>query len=237
MSAIVPSDLELMRLHIEALYVHDERGRMVRSNEHNDVPAPRFFLGRTEQGIVWRVRHDVRETTADALTAACAMERAGDEPLVAPYGATPYEAILAGDAPLQQTWSGPAYRLPETLPDAPDVVRITPDNAALLKAHLAAWSGDDVVHCQPMLATVVDGHAVAICGSVRITPSAHEAGVETVPDFRCRGYARQAVAAWARAVRDLDRLPLYSTSWQNLGSRALAASLGAVRYGSDISIA
>jgi len=39
-----------MRMHIDALFTHDARGRMLRVNEPMGKTAPRFFLGRTTQG-------------------------------------------------------------------------------------------------------------------------------------------------------------------------------------------
>jgi predicted GNAT family acetyltransferase len=71
---------------------------------------------------------------------------------------------------------------------------------------------------------------------VRVTPTAHEAGVETPKQFRGRGYGGQVVAAWASAVRSLGCIPLYSTSWQNVASQAVAHKLGLVQYGTDLHI-
>jgi hypothetical protein len=42
------------------------------------------------------------------------------------------------------------------------------------------------------------------------------------------------VAAWAKAVYDMARVPLYSTSWDNEPSRALAKRLGLIQYGVDL---
>jgi len=69
---------------------------------------------------------------------------------------------------------------------------------------------------------------------VRVTPVAYEVGVETAPEFRGRGYAAPVVAAWARVVREAGRIPLYSTSWENTASQAVARKLGLVQYGSDL---
>jgi predicted GNAT family acetyltransferase len=71
---------------------------------------------------------------------------------------------------------------------------------------------------------------------VRITHEAHEAGVETLPDFRGRGYATDVVAGWARLVRSLGAVPLYSTSWENAASQAVARKLRLVQYGADFHI-
>jgi predicted GNAT family acetyltransferase len=87
-----------------------------------------------------------------------------------------------------------------------------------------------------MFALVVDGRAVAVCCTVRQTSEAHEAGVETVPAFRGCGYAAQVVTAWASAVRERGQVPLYSTSWQNEASRAVARKLGLIQFGNDLHI-
>jgi predicted GNAT family acetyltransferase len=60
--------------------------------------------------------------------------------------------------------------------------------------------------------------------------------VETLEGYRGRGYAPMVVAAWARAVRETGRIPLYSTSRNNRASEAVARKLGLVQYGSDLSL-
>jgi len=61
--------------------------------------------------------------------------------------------------------------------------------------------------------------------------------VETVLAYRGRGYANTVVAAWARDILATGRMPLYSTSWQNLASQAVARKLGLIQYGTDVSLA
>ena len=229
------SHLELMRAHIGALYTHDSAGRMVRVNERGGKAAPRFFLGRTVGGVEWRVRHDVEPELVEMLATACASERSGSEALSPPNDTTRYLELLARFAPVQHTETGPAYGFPDELRRAPGPIVVTAESSELLRPHLEAWLGD-IGHCDPMLVHLHAGRAVAICASVRITDIAHEAGVETAPDFRGRGHAAQVVAAWARAVRGMGRVPLYSTSWQNDASRAVARSLGLVQFGADLHI-
>ncbi|HEV3050049.1 MAG TPA: GNAT family N-acetyltransferase, partial [Longimicrobium sp.] len=214
-------DLELMRLHVQALFTHDARGRMVRVNEAGGGPAPRFFLGRTRHGRVWRFRADVDDALALQLEALCRAEPAADERLAPPYGTEAYQALLARAAPVARTWTGPAYRVPPGVAAAPDAVLVTEENRDLLRPHMQAWLGD-VASCHPMLAVLDGARAVCLCASVRRTPHAHEAGVETAPEFRGRGCAARAVAAWAAAVQASGALPLYSTSWENTASQALA---------------
>ncbi len=62
------------------------------------------------------------------------------------------------------------------------------------------------------------------------------AGIETLEAYRGRGYATAVVAGWAYAIRATDRIPLYSTSWDNLASQAVAHRLGLVQYGTDLSL-
>jgi hypothetical protein len=53
---------------------------------------------------------------------------------------------------------------------------------------------------------------------------------------RGRGYVRDVVAGWALVVRSLGTMPLYSTSWENTASQAVAWKLRLVQYGDDFHI-
>ena len=228
-------ELELMRIHVEALYTHDERGRIVRVNELNGKPAPRLFIGRTSMGNVVRVRDDVDDALARKLEAVAAAEQRSVALLEPPYGSMPYEALLASAAAIEHVEAGPAFRSAHDLVRKPNAIRITLENRDLLEPRHPSWL-DDVAHCQPFIGMVHEGVVVSVCASVRITDRAHEAGVDTHVDFRGRGFAPHAVAAWARAVREAGRIPLYSTSWKNTASQAVAAKLGLVRYGTTLHI-
>ncbi len=224
-----------MRLHVEALFTHDAHGDLVRVNEPRGADAPRFFLGTTREGALWRFRHDVDLELRAALEAQIEQDLGRAGVVESPPDSSPYEAILARRAPVQRTESGPAFSFPIDLPAANATTRITGENAGLLERHLAPWL-PDVPVCQPMIAAVVDGHAVAVCASVRLTKMAHEAGVDTAPAYRRRGYALATVPAWAGAVREAGRVPLYSTSWRNEASRAVARKLALIHLGSDVHV-
>jgi len=83
---------------------------------------------------------------------------------------------------------------------------------------------------------IAQGSAVSVCFCSRITPHAAEAGVETLAAFCGKVAATAAAAGWAAAVQQSQRLALYSTSWQNHASQAVAKKLGAVLYAEDWSI-
>jgi RimJ/RimL family protein N-acetyltransferase len=229
---------ELMVMHVAALFTLDAAGRMLRGNEPSGKAAPRFFLGRTLEGNVWRFRHDQGDDVVQAIEALCRAEIATEELLRPPYGATQYRDVLERFAPVERVWTGPAYRFPPVLEqptDMTDVVVVTRENADVLRRYLSPWL-EDVAIGQPLVALLRDGHAVSVCCSVRLTDHAYEAGVETHPEFRGQGFAPRVVSAWGRAVRAMGRIPLYSTSWENLASRAVAAKVGLVRYGTDLHI-
>lgn len=125
--------LQLLRLHVAALFSLDERGRLARVNEPDGGPAPRLFLGRTREGDAWWFRHDVPEDVVLELRAV-----APDSSL----DAAPYAAILARHAPVQSVWMGPAFEVPSRIPWGEGAVRITHANVSLLSAHLASWMPD-----------------------------------------------------------------------------------------------
>ena len=128
------------------------------------------------------------------------------------------------------------YKRQDEIP-APEheVVPVTTANDDLVRPVFPVLA-DDVHWRQPCLAIIADGRLASLCYSSRNTPVAAEAGVDTLEEFRGRGYAPAVVAAWARAVRAEGRIPLYSTSWDNLASRSVARKLGLVLYGADFSI-
>ncbi len=91
-------------------------------------------------------------------------------------------------------------------------------------------------HAAPVAAVVEEGKAVSICFCSRIPGQASEAGLNTVEDYRGRGYGAAAVVCWAAALRQQGCRPLYSTSWENLASQAVARKLEMVCYGEDWSL-
>src|SRR5215831_7659490 len=100
---------ELMRMHIDALYTHNAAGDLVSVNEAagGGAPAPRFFLGATEDGCVLRFRQDATAAFREELAVASAdLELTG---IAAAPSAARYEGIVGRYAPVNKTWSGPAF--------------------------------------------------------------------------------------------------------------------------------
>lgn len=143
--------------------------------------------------------------------------------------------IVGRHIEVKRTWAGPAYTFPAALFQPIGAAQIYPGNAALLHPQLASWA-PELRQRKPCFGVFRNGQAIAICASSRTTAQAAEAGVETVTEFRGEGAAGLAVAAWAAAVRDSGRIPIYSTSWENLASRAVAAKLELDLFAEDLHI-
>ncbi len=84
----------------------------------------------------------------------------------------------------------------------------------------------EVIHQAGHWVINVDDRTVCQAMSIRQNECCAEVYVETLADYRRRGYARQAVAAWAIDVLNYQRVALYSYRKQNQPSAALARSLG-----------
>ena len=219
------SQRALLSRRLDTLYATDARGRLLHSNEWDSRPAPRFHLMRTQAGPLFRCRADMPDALVARLGELCRDEALGEVPRERPAREEAYLDLLGHQAPVTQIWAGPVYRADAVPPPQRQPVAIHEGNADLLRPLFPDWL-PDVPHRRPFLAVVEDDRAVAICASVRISDAVHCAGVETHADHRRRGHAAAVVAGWAQAVRAFGATPFYSTSWDNLASRAVAARLG-----------
>ena len=241
------TSLEWMERHLRCLYTHDASDRIVRTREPAGRPAPRFHLGRTRLGNLWRFGAELGSQTLLHLARLSGREppvRDGAAVPEPPERLEPIRRVLREEREILREWSGPAYRFPAALQDLPGVpsdavVDITPGREDLLEREFSS----EIPHLalrKPCMGYVLSGQAVALCYSARplsvegaADSVAAEAGVETAEAHRGHGYGPAAVLAWARAVRVLGGEPLYSTSWTNTASRAVARKLGLVLYGED----
>jgi RimJ/RimL family protein N-acetyltransferase len=231
------SNLDLLDLQITTLFLLDPERRLLAINEPGTPPAPRFFLGRSADGNRWRVRYDIPAEAAHRLDQLCHAEPQRSPLADPPEQAVAIRAVLAEDAPIVSEDRGPAYWLPAISHVPQQVVLLSGAHAALVQntfPWLAAWLADAANG--PVAAVIEQGKAVSVCFCSRITPHAAEAGIETLVAFRGKGAATAAAAGWAAAVQQSQRVALYSTSWQNHASQAVAKKLGAVLYAEDWSI-
>ena len=227
------SDLELMRVHVDAMYTNDGHGKIVSINDGLRGPAPRFWFGSTPSGNIWRFRNDVAENLVRSLEALSQDEPDLGEPLCrSPIHLGEFVCLLE---PAQDSYAGPTYWFAASVPRTGDAVEVNASNADLLQKDLEDWIA--AVPYGPCMVSLAAGNAASVCCSARITKKAHAAGVETVPAHRRRGHAAWAVAAWASEVQRQGVIALYGTSWENTASQNVAARLGLSMFGAEFYIA
>jgi RimJ/RimL family protein N-acetyltransferase len=223
-----------MELHVRALFTHDADSRLLLVNEPgSEVPAARLFLGRTRAGNVWRFRADLPDELVQELERLC-----GTEPVSLDHEPQQRQTLLQlleRHAPVRKVSTGPAYYFAKPPEMSSGLLKITEANTDTLRDGFEELLSE-VPTFQPFIALVKENRAVSVCRSVRITDAAHEAGVETLPEFRGRGYAKAVVSGWASLVHSLGAVPLYSTSWENRASQAVARSLGLTVIGADFQV-
>ena len=218
------------QLQLETLLVLDQRGRIISTREPRPSPGPAFMLIRGETELAWAVRADVAGDAADEIIDLARQEPACLDWEQPPVHAGRYQAALHGHV----HW-GPAFEFPESVDMSPGVEIIQDEEK--LRRHFSGWvAGEIEAGAAPVMAVSIDGHPVSVCCCARRSAVAAEAGLETASAFRGRGYALRVTSAWAMAVRESGRMPLYSTAWDNHSSLAVARKLGLRTYATNWSI-
>lgn len=222
---------ELMRIDVETGFTFDARGRMLCTNEPREDarrPAPRLLVGHTPDGDMVRLNTDVPDAMASELTTILAGTK---DPI---RSRTALERALTIQGSPTEFHSGPAYFCPRTPLLSVTTVHVTSANREIARSTYP-WLFEEVADWQPCFAVVSAGAAVSICFSSRIGTGAAAAGVDTLPEYRGRGYASAVTAAWASAVSASGRIPFYSTSWDNLASQGVARRLSLTQFGEHLS--
>ena len=216
-------------LHLKTLFLLDGYGRIAGTREPEPSPGPLFSLIRGKTGCAWAVRADVRQDLADELDGIAREEPPVSDLREAPVHAERYRSLIGGIVD-----SGPAFEFPEAIaqPHGTDFIK----DIHLLDRHFSGWTASELPERTPIAVVVEEGHAVSVCFCARRSNVAAEAGIETAVEFRGRGLGPQVAAAWALAIRVSGRTPLYSTSWCNGASLAVARKLGLAAYASAWSI-
>ena len=228
--------IDELALHAHGLFTFDADGRISGVNQFDGGEIPRFYLARSAGSVLFFADRSVATHVIQELESLVQHEP-GVEKFAhcLPKFDAEYRQLLSIESD-QASNNGPVYAFPLELSElSANVVAIDTGNAKLLEKYLPQWL-PDVGHRAPFWAVICEDHAVAVCASVRITAASHEAGVETHPTFRNHGYARDAVNAWAKAVKERGAVPVYSTDWSNTASKAVAQKLGLRFIGVDYSL-
>jgi hypothetical protein len=229
-------------LHLRTCLVLNDEGRITLTREPGAIPGPLFTLVRSAASCVWAVRADVPAELARELDRIARDEPPNSDLRAAPLRAQRYISLLesrvtSGQQPTAKIHQsdGPAFDFPDSLPQATGAVVINDER--LLLQHFRGWvAGEIDAGRSPMLAMLENDDPVSICFCARRSDIAAEAGLETAESYRGRGYGPRVTAAWAAAIRRTGLIPLYSTSWTNHASLAVARKLSLFAYASSWSI-
>ena len=171
----------------------------------------------------WAIHADVEQKVAGEIESLAREEPPISDLRTPPVHAERYVSLVGGELS-----SGPAFTFPETLPELGETETV--DDLRQLETHFTGWTADEIPDASPIVAVLENGHAISVCFCARRASFAAEAGLETAHRFRGRGLGPRVAAAWALAMRASGRTPLYSTSWANDASRAVARKLGLIPY-------
>ncbi|MED0961808.1 GNAT family N-acetyltransferase [Bacillus paramycoides] len=222
------SELELIAIQAEVLFVHNQVGRIKSVNEHGNLKAPRFFLGRTREGNITRYHYNLHSETVNEIGKLIS-ERSNHIEIAKII------KILNEERAVENIWMGPAFMFPNNLNKPTRTIRITEKNKELLRESFPNLI-EQMEWRKPYFAIVENEKVVSICCSARSTPIASEASVETLSEFQGKGYGSDVVTAWAISIQEEKRIPLYSTAWDNFASQAVARKLKLSNYGMNLHI-
>jgi GNAT superfamily N-acetyltransferase len=185
-----------------------------------------LMIIRSATECAWAVRTDVADAIADEVARFASEESTATDFRLPPVHADKYQSLIGGSVEL-----GPGFTFLERIPQ-PTGIQVIDDEQPLLH-HFRGWVPGEIAEGRaPVMAIVEDGHPVSACFCARRTDEAAEAGLETAEAYRGRGYGPRVTAAWALTVRASGRIPVYSTSWDNAASLAVARKMGLVPHAS-----
>jgi hypothetical protein len=199
--ALIEAQLRLERKGVNA------EGLLVRIPGSDPDDIPRCLVLRHSNGYRVLFRHDLAHHIREQIAALPPEVVFGDHQAIS--------AVLANDAAVGTIWAGRSYIFPSAPAPAeyPDTIRLVSADGAR----------------SPYVVRIA-GQIVASCESVREDDTAAEAWVQTLLEFRRRGYARQVTAAWAHDLLQIGKIPFYSHRMGNLASQGVARSLQLIPF-------
>ena len=214
-----------MDIHAHVLFKHSSTGRLTVVNEPPFEAAPLIFIGITKSGRIVSYGSGLKDTSVQKIESILSAKSELEiKELV---------NCLQEDEVVREISIGPAYIFPEVAEEKGITARINATNRSALLPNFP-YLFAELEYKEPVYAILEDGIAVSVCHSSRQTTQAAEAGLYTLEKYRRNGYGTMVALAWARALQDQGRLALYSTSWDNLISQAVASRLGLKTYGMDL---
>lgn len=212
---------------VDAMFQTDARGRLVGS-------APHFYLMRTARDVICRFHADLADEVVLRLERLTQRKRRRPAQWQYEYGDY-LSTLLTPNLCVAAMRAGPLYGFPDVLAPSGGCTAISQSNSHLLRDGFEEWP-PDVATGQPFIAAIHGYRAIAVCATVAASRTAHCAGVETLAAYRGRGFAANAVAGWACAVRALGATPFYGTTFDNIASQCVAGRLNLPLVGSEFSV-
>jgi hypothetical protein len=241
-------DLGRLRLDAAAAFEVTASGRIGATRRHAPGPwegppagpggpGPRFFLSGCRMGNLAFVGESLADDLARRIGAL-----AGDEPPwfdadVRPQGLEAIWELLSRGAPTQLVGPEVVFDLPHGLAfDHPaEIVCCDTEAGAALVARLERDGLPDALidagflalddFWWPWCAVMEDGRFAAMAFATRFAAASAEIGVYAFPQYRRRGCATAATAAWSSLDCLRDRALIYATRATNESSRHVAARL------------
>ncbi len=230
-------------LQLETLFIFDAERRITGTREPFGTRGPLFVLIRSSTAVAFAARSDLPSPLAEELSALAETEPPTEALRAPPLHAERYLSLLADrlapgqDLRVKAAQSdGPAFTFPvELMPADDDVQPILEEER--LDQRFGSWMPGEIAGGRaPVLGVVRDGSPVSICFCARSSERAAEAGLVTLEQHRGEGLGPRVTAAWALSLRASGRIPLYSTTWSNAASLAVARKLRLAPYASDWSL-
>lgn len=227
MSRIRFNDNELMTIQASTLFLLNEENRIIGINERNQTSSPAFFIGKTKDSIHPYFHIDLPQRIVDEL----------QHSLEETINLIELCKIIEKYKRVKAMWIGPAYTFSHVLthPKETKIEVINESNTHLLGSHYSNLIGE-LEDRKPIVGYIINEEAVSVCCSARRSSKAAEASLMTIEPFRGKGLAQKVVHAWASELTRQGLIPLYSTSWDNLGSQKVAYKLGLHPFGMDFHI-
>jgi hypothetical protein len=218
--------MAMMKIQADTLYTMDDRNRLLSINEPDGGKAPALFIGITSAGQCSYYHAQLPFTLIEELGCVSGL----------PLDISKLIRRVETYNPVEGVWMGPAYAFPEKCGEwHPNVQLIESYRTFLLAEHFPDLI-ERLHEKMPVAAYVIEDSAVAVCCSARVSKQGTEASLYTAPGFRGHGYAVEAVKCWQHHVKKNGRIPIYSTSWDNVASQTVARKLGLIQFGVDFSI-
>jgi hypothetical protein len=226
---------KLLEMHIETLFTLNSQMRLVSINEPWDKTkaAPQLYIGKAADGsVIYKFRYDIPLEKINKLEAYLAKETSLDKDNEIKY-VNEYLRILE-----KENYSNEiCYYYNSTAGETGNnCIQITAKNIKDYTLGSFGWLNDEIKYSQPCYGVIENSQIVSICRSVRITEKAHEAGIETLEEYRGKGFAKIVLKGWIKEIQSKGIIGLYSTNKENKSSQKVAEKALLKRYGVGISI-